>query len=163
MEMKLLYSTRKGTRLNVLNYSAWSVFLFIFSILDFAKDCDYALTMVDNLLDLMTGGDHRRTKRYIEDRRRLREEEERIRQLMEPAAPPPVCESVDFESLKTLSELGIDTSFLDALGKGLDVEIKLRWMIFTEIHCTFSFTPRHFTIHQRFHPPTNFKKLLLNL
>ncbi|KAL0279326.1 UNVERIFIED_CONTAM: hypothetical protein PYX00_000917 [Menopon gallinae] len=87
------------------------------SILDFAKDCDYALTMVDNLLDLMTGGDHRRTKRHIEDRRRLREEEERIRQLMEPAAPPPPCENVDFESLKTLSELGIDTSFLDALEK----------------------------------------------
>lgn len=73
--------------------------------------------MVDNLLDLMTGGDHRRTKRVLEDRRRLKEEEERIRQLMEPSAPQtPPNVNVDFKSLRTLSELGIDTSFLDAFG-----------------------------------------------
>lgn len=74
--------------------------------------------MVDNLLDLMTGGDHRRTKRVLEDRKRLREEEERIRQLMEPSAvptqPPPV--QVDFRSLRSLTDLGIDTGFLDPIG-----------------------------------------------
>ncbi|KAK6624509.1 hypothetical protein RUM44_011368 [Polyplax serrata] len=87
------------------------------SILDFAKDCDYALTMVDNLLDLMTGGDHRRTKRVLEERRRLKEEEERIRQLMEPSPSRTSNVSVDFQSLRSLSELGIDTSFLDAFDK----------------------------------------------
>jgi len=78
--------------------------------------------MVDNLLDIMTGGDHRRTKRVIEDRKRLREEEERIRQLMEPpvtsspsVAPPPA--PIDFRSLKSLADLGIDTKFLDGMGK----------------------------------------------
>lgn len=73
--------------------------------------------MVDNLLDLMTGGDHRRTKRVLEERRRLKEEEERIRQLMEPSVPQTSNVNVDFQSLRTLSELGIDTSFLDAFGK----------------------------------------------
>lgn len=90
--------------------------LFLNSILDFAKDCDYALTMVDNLLDLMTGGDHRRTKRVLEERRRLKEEEERIRQLMEPSGPQQSNTTVDFQSLKTLSDLGVDISFIEAFG-----------------------------------------------
>lgn len=33
------------------------------SILDFARDCDYTVYMVDSLLDLMTGGEHGKTKK----------------------------------------------------------------------------------------------------
>lgn len=88
--------------------------------------------MVDNLLDLLTGGEHRKTKRILEERRRLREEEERIRQLLEgkPVAMQGVHDDkmhqmpnfqqdikVDFGALKSLSELGIDTKFLDIVGK----------------------------------------------
>lgn len=90
------------------------------SILNFAKDCDYTLTMVDNLLDLLTGGDHRKTKKVLEERRRFREEEERVRQLMEskqpshPQTPTNVNDvKIELSQLKTLSELGIETSFLD--------------------------------------------------
>lgn len=75
------------------------------------------MTMVDNLLDLMTGGDHRRTKRVLEDRRRLREEEERIRQLMEPCSEPLQPVNIDFQGLKSLSDLGIETDFLEEMGK----------------------------------------------
>uniref|UniRef100_A0A8D8USP4 Bromodomain-containing protein 7 n=1 Tax=Cacopsylla melanoneura TaxID=428564 RepID=A0A8D8USP4_9HEMI len=52
------------------------------SILNFAKDCDYTLTMVDNLLDLMTSGEHRKTKKMIDEKQKIREEEEK-QKLME--------------------------------------------------------------------------------
>ena len=45
-------------------------------MLNFSKDCDYVTTMVDNLLDIMTGGDHRKTKRLLEEKKKIREEEE---------------------------------------------------------------------------------------
>ncbi|KAI5708711.1 hypothetical protein M8J76_001624 [Diaphorina citri] len=53
------------------------------SILNFAKDCDYTLTMVDNLLDLMTSGEHRKTKKIIDERQKTREEEDKVKQLLE--------------------------------------------------------------------------------
>lgn len=106
--------------------------IFYYSILDFSKDCDYTLTMVDNLLDLLTGGEHRKTKRVLEERRKLREEEERIRQLLEgkpvslqgmsddkihsvSSFPPDI--KVDFGALKSLSDIGIDMKFLDVVGE----------------------------------------------
>ncbi|XP_075216213.1 bromodomain containing 7/9 isoform X1 [Lycorma delicatula] len=85
------------------------------SILNFAKDCDYTLTMVDNLLDLLTGGDHRKTKKVLEERKKFREEEERVKQLMESKPAPQTATDVkiDVSQLKTLADLGIETSFLD--------------------------------------------------
>jgi bromodomain-containing protein 7/9 len=88
--------------------------------------------MVDNLLDLLTGGEHRKTKRILEERRKLRNEEERIRQLLEgkpvsmqgmsrdkihsvSSFPPGV--KVDFAALKSLSDIGIDIKFLDDVGE----------------------------------------------
>ncbi|KAJ9580096.1 hypothetical protein L9F63_004238 [Diploptera punctata] len=99
------------------------------SILDFSKDCDYTLTMVDNLLDLLTGGEHRKTKRILEERRRLREEDERIRQMLEgkqvvmQGMPDDKMHQMaiqqdvklDFDSLKSLSDIGIDMKFLDTV------------------------------------------------
>ncbi|XP_022185646.1 bromodomain-containing protein 7 isoform X2 [Nilaparvata lugens] len=85
------------------------------SILNFAKDCDYTLTMVDNLLDLLTGGDHRKTKKILEEKKKFREEEERLRQMMEakPIPVPPANVKIEISQLKTLSDLGIETDFLD--------------------------------------------------
>ncbi|RZF35097.1 hypothetical protein LSTR_LSTR009689 [Laodelphax striatellus] len=85
------------------------------SILNFAKDCDYTLTMVDNLLDLLTGGDHRKTKKILEEKKKFREEEERVRQMMEakPVQLPPSNVKIEISQLKTLSDLGIETDFLD--------------------------------------------------
>ena len=93
------------------------------SILDFAKDCDYTLTMVDDLLDILTGGDHRKTKKLLEEKRRLKEEEDKIKHLLE----KPLQDAnrnlqaekvkVDMDQLKTLSDIGIDINFLDELGK----------------------------------------------
>jgi Domain of unknown function (DUF3512). len=92
--------------------------------------------MVDNLLDLLTGGEHRKTKRILEERRKFREEEERIRQLLEGKAVSLQGMSddklhslsaftsdikVDFGALKSLSDVGIDMKFLDDVGEYLCV------------------------------------------
>lgn len=94
------------------------------SILDFAKDCDYTLTMVDDLLDILTNGEHRKTKKVLEEKRRLKEEEEKIKHLLEKPAQdvnrniPQVDKvKVDLDQLKTLAEIGIDINFLENLGK----------------------------------------------
>lgn len=95
------------------------------SILDFAKDCDYTLNMVDELLDILTGGEHRKTKKFIDEKRRLKEEEEKIKHLLE----KPIQEvtrnaqhdkmKIDVDQLKSLSDLGIDINFLDNLEEEL--------------------------------------------
>ena len=93
------------------------------SILDFAKDCDYTLNMVDELLDILTNGEHRKTKKFLDEKRRLKEEEEKIKHLLEKSVQDVNRNvqsdkvKVDVEQLKSLSELGIDTNFLDSLGK----------------------------------------------
>lgn len=122
------------------------------SILDFAKDNDYTITMVDNLLDILTHGEHRRTKRNLEDRRKMREEEERMRVILDNARShetiniqpspqttavqqsqgPQACgpqpthtplaqvnipiQAMNLDTLKSLSDLGIDTGFLEGVG-----------------------------------------------
>ena len=87
--------------------------------------------MVDNLLDLLTGGEHRKTKRILEEKRKIREEDERIRQMLEgkPGPMQGVTDDkmhpmptqpdmkVDFDSLKSLGDMGIDTKFLENFGK----------------------------------------------
>lgn len=116
------------------------------SILDFAKDNDYTITMVDNLLDILTHGEHRRTKRNLEDRRKMREEEERMRVILDNARShestnvmssshstpvqlpqssqqiidPPLhvnipVQAMNLDTLKSLSDLGIDTDFLEGV------------------------------------------------
>ncbi|XP_063225828.1 bromodomain-containing protein 7 isoform X2 [Bacillus rossius redtenbacheri] len=112
--------TKEETDLIYQTYGDETAVKYAESILDFSKDCDYTLTMVDNLLDLLTAGEHRKTKHILEEKRKLREEEERIRQLLEdkgsPAVPPA---PVDIGALKSLSDIGIDTSFLESLEKDM--------------------------------------------
>ena len=46
------------------------------SILNFSRNCDYAMSIVDHLLDILTGNEHRKTSRYIEEMKMLRKEDE---------------------------------------------------------------------------------------
>ncbi|XP_011260222.1 bromodomain-containing protein 7 isoform X2 [Camponotus floridanus] len=114
--------TKEETDLVYQTYGDETAVQYAESILDFAKDCDYTLTMVDDLLDILTGGDHRKTKKFIEEKRKLREEEEKIKNILE----KPIQDmnrnistmdkvKVDIEQLKTLTEFGIDINFLDTL------------------------------------------------
>lgn len=115
--------TKEETDLVYQTYGDEAAVQYAESILDFAKDCDYTLTMVDDLLDILTSGDHRKTKKFLEEKRKLKEEEEKIKNILE----KPIQDmnrnistldkvKVDIEQLKTLSELGIDINFLENLG-----------------------------------------------
>jgi len=95
------------------------------------------MTMADNLLDLMTGGDHRKTKRVLDERKKqqvvLDDSKKPISQLHQPSSCQPLATSlintgssnttttnhqtktapIQIDQLKSLSELGIDTKFID--------------------------------------------------
>ncbi|XP_048509938.1 bromodomain-containing protein 7 [Athalia rosae] len=112
--------TKEETDLVYQTYGDETAVQYAESILDFAKDCDYTLTMVDNLLDLLTNGDHKKTKRFLEEKRRLREEEEKIKHLLEKPVhdgnqPGSFADKVkvDLDQLKSLAEIGIDINFLE--------------------------------------------------
>ncbi|XP_071634667.1 bromodomain-containing protein 7 isoform X1 [Temnothorax longispinosus] len=114
--------TKEETDLVYQTYGDETAVQYAESILDFAKDCDYTLTMVDDLLDILTSGDHRKTKKFLEEKRRLKEEEEKIKHLLEKPLQDvnrniPLLDNVkvDIEQLKTLSDLGIDINFLENL------------------------------------------------
>lgn len=114
--------TKEETDLVYQTYGDETAVQYAESILDFAKDCDYTLTMVDDLLDILTGGDHRKTKKFLEEKRRLKEEEEKIKHLLEKPMqdinrniPSLDKVRVDIDQLKTLSDIGIDVNFLENL------------------------------------------------
>lgn len=93
------------------------------------------MTMADNLLDLMTGGDHRKTKRVLDERKKqviLEDIKKPNSQSQQPSSCQPLVTSqgnmgssnttansqtksapIQIDQLKSLSELGIDTKFID--------------------------------------------------
>jgi bromodomain-containing protein 7/9 len=89
------------------------------SVLDFVKDSDYATHLVDSLLDLLTGGDHSKTRRILEENKKLREEEEAVKTMLE--VKPIDAVKVDVDELRSLQDVGIDINFLD----NMEEEIKL--------------------------------------
>lgn len=108
---------------------------YVDNVLNLAKVCDYTLVMVDNLLDLMTGGEYRKSKNVIDEQKKFQEEEERVRELIENRGVVNSNVSdvsntkIEFDQLKTLSDLGIDTSFLkvfeDLNANNNPVQVKL--------------------------------------
>lgn len=82
--------------------------------------------VVDHLLDILTGNEHRKTSKYIDEMKTLRKEDELMDKAFidveevtmtttsdEQDAKPK--EIVDFDALKTLQDDGIDMSFLGTL------------------------------------------------
>jgi len=92
------------------------------SIKNFSRNCEYATFIVDHLLDILTGDQHRKTSKYIEEQKLLREEEKEVNDAFQEKG------LVDFESLKSLENDGIDMSFLGDLQKryneSLDVKLE---------------------------------------
>ena len=75
---------------------------------------------MDNLLDILTGSQHTKTTKYIEEQKSLRVEEMFVNDSLK--------EKVDFDGLKSLEADGIDMSFLTDLQKHyndrLDVKLE---------------------------------------
>jgi len=100
------------------------------SILNFSRNCDYAMFIVDHLLDILTGNEHRKTSHYIAEQKMLRKEDELLESTYndleeveenDKQIDQISSNEVDFESLKSLNaDLGIDMSFLDTMKKEYD-------------------------------------------
>ena len=89
------------------------------SIKNFSRNCEYANFIVDNLLDILTGSQHSKTTKLIEEQKSIRDEERFVNDSLQ--------DKVDFESLKSLEDDGIDMSFLEDLQKHYNerVDVKL--------------------------------------
>ena len=103
------------------------------SILNFSRNCDYAMFIVDHLLDILTDNAHRRTSKYIEEKKALRREDELLETVMpaaaenedenqpqteateEPSTKKEPTAEIDFDAIKSLGDEGFDVSFLDGL------------------------------------------------
>jgi bromodomain-containing protein 7/9 len=99
------------------------------SILNYSRNCDYAMFIVDHLLDILTQNEHRKTTKYLEEKKSLRREDQLLCAVFDPSTcgeegkasqledgiKQEVQPPVDFGSLKSLSDDGIDVSFLDSL------------------------------------------------
>lgn len=104
------------------------------SIMDFSRDSEYASTLANGLLDILTQGEHRKTIAQLQESQLLRYEQNEIDRTLPTfeqhavAAEPTVAAhtadplsakasllSVDFEALRTLSNIGVDVSFLPAM------------------------------------------------
>ena len=75
------------------------------SIKNFSRNCEYATFIVDHLLDILTDQQHRKTSKYIEEQKLLRQEESVVDEAFTDS-------KIDFDSLKSLEKEGIDMSFL---------------------------------------------------
>lgn len=116
------------------------------SILDFVRDCDYALHIADDLLNLMTHGEHSAVARILEEKRRIHQqqvlaqlEQEQLAQQQQQYLQSQQQASEDpfnWNSLRSLGDLGIDVSFLDSFGSVLVVVLVL------DLRLTFLFLQR---------------------
>lgn len=80
------------------------------SIKNFSRNCEYATFIVDHLLDILTGDQHRKTSKYIEEQKMLRDEESVVNEAFSENDS-----AIDFQALKSLEKDGIDMSFLTDL------------------------------------------------
>nr|CAG4649252.1 EOG090X04G3 [Scapholeberis mucronata]SVE93554.1 EOG090X04G3 [Scapholeberis mucronata] len=104
------------------------------SILDFVRDCDYALHIADDLLNLMTHGEHSAVARILEEKRRIHQqqvlqqlEQEQIQQQQRQLQLQHADNSTfNLNALRSLEDLGIDVSFLDSFEAQMKAEQKAR-------------------------------------
>lgn len=100
------------------------------SILDFVRDCDYALHIADDLLNLMTHGEHSTVAKILEEKRRIHQqqilqriEQEQLQQQQQQLLQSQQAndDAFNLNALRSLGDLGIDVSFLDSFGKTLEL------------------------------------------
>lgn len=107
------------------------------SILDFVRDCDYALHIADDLLNLMTHGEHTAVARILEEKRRQHQQQMLQQMEMERLQQEQMARSqysfnddpYNINALRTLGDLGIDVSFLDTLGMSIEASTSCTYIL----------------------------------
>jgi len=108
------------------------------SILDFVRDCDYALHIADDLLNLMTHGEHTTVAKILEEKRRcyqlqMQQQQQLAQQQLiqqqlaqQQHSAMELEDDINLNSLRSLGDLGIDVSFLDNYEAQIKVEKSVR-------------------------------------
>nr|SVE75060.1 EOG090X04G3 [Daphnia dolichocephala] len=105
------------------------------SILDFVRDCGYALHIADDLLNLMTHSEHSTVARILEEKRRIHQqqilqqlEQEQIQQQEQQLLQSQQAndDAYNLNALRSLGDLGIDVSFLDSFEAQIKAEQRAR-------------------------------------
>lgn len=94
------------------------------SILEFSKDSQHASSLANSLLDFLTNGEHRKTMATLTENARQRYEQSEVEQTF--PSPPPQEDlkkyenvQIDFDSLRSLSDIGVNVSFLNEFEKSM--------------------------------------------
>ena len=90
------------------------------SIVGFSKDSPYASVLANGLLDLLTNGEHRKTMSTLVENQRQRHETEVVNATFpddesEDDVKKYANTKIDYNSLRSLSDLGLDVKFIDDL------------------------------------------------
>ncbi|XP_015910234.1 bromodomain-containing protein 7 [Parasteatoda tepidariorum] len=93
------------------------------SLTSFARDSDYVMNMVDNLLDTLTGGEHSRTVKILEEKRLMREEEAALtRKVLNENELIKTSHEPDIDSLQTLEDIDLELSRLEHIDENKKLE-----------------------------------------
>lgn len=94
--------------------------------MDFTKDSSYASILAGRLLDYLTNGEHRKTMATICESQYQRYEQSELEKAFPDSKTSEEAEyekyknvKIDFVKLRTLSNLGIDVSFLGEMEQGM--------------------------------------------
>lgn len=116
--------SKEETELVLNTYGDETAVQYAESITEFSKDSLYAGTLANGLLDILTGGEHRKSMGVLIESQRQRYENKEV----EKSFPDHEDESskyenvkIDFDSLKSLSKLGMDVSFLENVEQTMKV------------------------------------------
>lgn len=96
------------------------------SIMDFSRDSSYASTLANGLLDILTHGEHRKTIGKLMESQYQRYEQSEIDKTFPETIAPTASTAddddhkyqhvpINFESLRSLSDIGVNVSFLSGL------------------------------------------------
>lgn len=116
--------SKEETELVLNTYGDETAVQYAESITEFSKDSLYAGTLANGLLDILTGGEHRKSMGVLIESQRQRYENKEV----EKSFPDHEDDSskyenvkIDFDSLKSLSKLGLDVSFLENVEQSMKV------------------------------------------
>ncbi|XP_071092331.1 bromodomain-containing protein 7-like [Haliotis cracherodii] len=92
------------------------------SVMSFVESAeDYGVKMVDVLLDVLTKGEHSKTRRLLEQKKKV-EADKKAEEEKQKEKEAKVKKNIDFNSLRSLGDLGLDVSFVDYFEKEIGNE-----------------------------------------
>lgn len=113
--------SKEETELVLSTYGDDTGFDYAKSIMEFSKDSPYASILANGLLDLLTNGEHRKTMATLMENSRQRHEQKEIERAVPTDDEKYLNMKIDFENLRSLTELGIETDFVD----NLEMQLKM--------------------------------------